>query len=144
MMRILILTALMLFAGCSTISPAVVSKGYDLAVLKTAYVVSSGKNIYSGTSIATYIQPALAEHGVTATTGPLENKPKDVDFYVTYVDRWRWDITMYLLSLEISFFDNKTDQLIASGNFRNGAFHTFPSPSEKAKEIIASIYLKNP
>ena len=142
MMRVWILTALMLLAGCSTISPAVVSKGYDLAALKTAYVVSSGKNIYGGRSFATYIQPALAEHGVTATFGSLENKPKEVDFYVTYVDRWQWDLAMYLSSLEITFFDNKTDRVIASGSFKNGIFHTYPSPSEKVKEVISSIYLK--
>lgn len=144
MMRTVLLVVLTILAGCTTISSAVVSKGYDLSTLRSAYVVTSGKNVYSGTSIAAYIQPALADHGVTATSGPLENKPREVDFYVTYVDRWRWDGILYLSFLEVSFFDGKTDKLIVSGRYDNSnwLFHKYPTPSEKAKEVISSIYLK--
>jgi len=137
MMRLLILTALMFFAGCSTIGPPVVSKDYDLATLKTAYVVRHAK---SNRNIDVYIQSALVEHGVTASSGPLENKPKGVDFYVTYDDRWQWDMAIYLGSLDISFIDNKTGHLIASGHFKNGIFHSFPNPSEEVKKVISSVY----
>jgi len=140
--RLLILASLILIAGCSTTGPMMVSKDLNLAALRTAYIVSAGKNPYSGTSIAEYIKEALAEHGVAATSGPLENKPKDADFYVTYVDRWQWDLAMYLSSLEINFFDNRSDQLIAKGRYDGGVFHAYPRPNEKTKEVISSIYLK--
>ena len=142
MMRLLMLIALVLFAGCSTTGPAVVGKDHDLAKLKIAYVVSAGKNVYSGVSFSEYIKLELAEYGVAATSGPLGNKPNDVDFYITYVDRWSWDLAMYLSYLEINFFDNKSDQLIASGLYKGGIFHKYPKPSEKTKEVISSIYRK--
>jgi hypothetical protein len=141
--RLLMLAALIFVSSCSSTGPVMVSKDHDLATLRTAYVVSSGKNLYSGTSIAEYIKEALVEHGVTALSGTLENKPMDVDFYVTYVDRWQWDLAMYLSSLEINFFDNKSGQLIAKGHYAGGVFHTYPKPVEKTKEIISSIYLRS-
>jgi hypothetical protein len=132
-----IASLLALVSGCSTVQPGKRYGDVRLESLKTAYVVRHAK---SSRDIDTYIQEALAEHGVKASRGPMEAKPKDVGFYVEYVDRWQWDLTMYLWSLDIRFEDNATGELIASGSFRQRFPHSFPDPQKKVSEVIEQIY----
>jgi len=125
-------------SGCSTVEPGRRYGGASLESMKTAFVVI--RPDYDP-KIGVNIQEALLiQHGVTAQAGRLQEKPKDVAFYVEYEDHWRWDLAMYLLSLDIRFIDNTTGQLIGSGAFRQGGFHDFSNAREKTFEVIDSIY----
>ena len=66
--------------------------------------------------------------------------PDGADVYMTFVDRWRWDIAMYLKSLDVSVFRTADDSLVATGSFRNSLLHSFPDPAEKADAIVDSIF----
>lgn len=133
------LVSLLVFmlCGCSTVNPGMRFGDAQLATMKSAYVVRHPK---STRDIDGYIQEALAERGVRVSSGLIESKPKDVDFYVEYVDRWQWDLTMYLLSLDIRFKSNADGALIASGSFEQGTFHGFPDPKKTTKQVIERIY----
>jgi len=61
-----------------------------------------------GRGINELIRDDLATRGVTVTTGRESARPTPVDTIVTYEDRWMWDVTMYMLSLTISFRDGTT------------------------------------
>jgi len=124
-------------SGCSTVEPGKRYGGTPLDSMKTAFVVI-GKDY--DPKIGANIQEALTQHGVTASAGTLAEKPKDVAFYVEYEDHWRWDLAMYLFSLDIRFIDNTTGQAMGSGSFRQGAFHSFPDPREKVFAVVGSIY----
>ena len=57
---------------------------------------------------------------------------------VTYVDKWMWDITMYLIELTITFRDPETRAAVGSGN----SYHTSLtrlSPEEMVAEVIDNI-----
>ena len=123
--------------GCSTVNPCKHFGDIRIGDLKSAYVVRHPK---SDRDIDRYIQEDLAERGVRVTVGPIESKPKDVDFYVEYSDRWRWDMAMYLNSLEIRFESNTNGALIGSGSFEQGGLHSFPDPKKKTREVIDQIY----
>ena len=130
------LLALMSF-GCSTVEKG---KRYDdaqLDSLKTAFVVMTAKGNWD---IGMNIREALAERGVQVTIGNLHDKPKEVAFYVTYTDIRKWDVSMYLHSLDIQFLDGATDKLLASGSFRNSFFHSFPNEREKTFAVVESMY----
>jgi hypothetical protein len=61
-----------------------------------------------------------------------------VDAVVTYVDKWMWDITMYMLELTIQIRDPKTDFPLATGN----SYHTSltrKSPPEMVDEVLGNI-----
>jgi len=133
---VLFLTGVLL-AGCSSVEPGRRLGGPPLESLKTAYIVI--RPDYAA-KIGWNIQEALIAHGVTSTTGSLQAKPADVDFYVEYEDHWLWDLTMYLASLNIRFIENSSGHLIGSGAFRNGLFHTFPNEKAKTIEVVESIY----
>ena len=60
------------------------------------------------------------------------------DAFVTYHDRWMWDITMYLLELTVTLHDPRTNVGVASGN----SFHTSltrKTPQEMVDEVVDNI-----
>ena len=87
----------------------------NLSALKTMYV----KKIADDDNTYTLIADKLRSKGVTVTSGS-EAAPGNVDAVVTYIDKWMWDITMYMLELTITIRDPKTDFPLATGN----SFHT--------------------
>jgi hypothetical protein len=102
--RLLKLAAILGFVATITTGCAVnratgsVDPAANLSALKTMYV----KKIPAedgGTN--ELIADKLRSKGITVTTG--EGTPPDsVDAVVTYVDKWMWDITMYMLELTIT------------------------------------------
>lgn len=139
---LLVLLALC-FSGCSSVVDSTYySKRVRLDSLKRAYVVHDPGSTYGCANAA---EEALTAQGLTVTSGYIQDKPADTDFYVEVVDRWQWDVAMFLASLDIRFVDNATGDVIAIGTFRQSTFfHTFPDQRQKTLEVIASIYSKQP
>lgn len=139
---LLVLLALC-FSGCSSV---VESKYHSprvrLESFKKAYVVHDPGSTYGCANAA---EEALKARGLAVTSGFIKDKPADTDFYVEVIDRWQWDVAMYLASLDLRFVDNTTGDLIATGTFRQGTFfHTFPDQKQKTFDVIASIYNSQP
>lgn len=125
-----------LVSGCAVNrATATVDPKTDLTKLKTMYVKKIPEDD-GGTNVL--IVDKLATKGVTATTGEGP-APAGIDAIVTYVDRWMWDITMYMLELTVTLRDPKNNLPLASGN----SFHTSLtrlSPKEMVNEVIDNIY----
>jgi hypothetical protein len=124
-------------AGCSNTATATLSPGTDLNRIKTFYVVHQPRDTHN---LHNLIRDRLVKEGQTATAGPeLEKSSYRVDSIVTYVDRWTWDITLYLLELTITFRDANNDFPIAVGQ----SYHTSltrKSPDEMVDEVITNIF----
>lgn len=106
----------------------------NLSALKTMYV----KKTADDDNTYTLIADKLRSKGLTVTTGS-DAAPGNVDAVVTYIDKWMWDITMYMLELTITIRDPKTDFPLATGN----SFHTSLtrlSPKEMVNEVVDNIY----
>lgn len=106
----------------------------NLPALKTMYV----KKTADDDNTYTLIADKLRSKGLTVTTGS-EAAPGNVDAVVTYIDKWMWDITMYMLELTVTIRDPKTDFPMATGN----SFHTSLtrlSPKEMVNEVVDNIY----
>lgn len=107
----------------------------NLSAIKTMYVKKIPED-NGGTNVL--IADKLRSKGVTVTTG-TEAPPSNVDAVVTYIDKWMWDITMYMLELTITLRDPKTDFPMATGN----SYHTSLtrlSPKEMVNEVVDNIY----
>lgn len=107
----------------------------NLSALKTMYVKKLPADD-GGTNVL--IADKLRSKGVTVTTG-TEAPPSNVDAVVTYIDKWMWDITMYMLELTITIRDPKSDFPMATGN----SYHTSLtrlSPKEMVNEVVDNIY----
>ncbi len=113
----------------ATIDPSV-----NLGSLKAMHVAKQPKD---DNDIDVLIAEKLRSRGYNVTTGG--EKPSAVDAVVTYIDRWRWDITMYMLELTITIRDPKNDYPLASGK----SYHTSlarKSPAEMVDEVLGNIF----
>lgn len=126
----------LLTTGCAiNRSTASVDPSANLSAIKTMYVKKQAED---NTNTNVFIADRLRSKGVTVSTG-TGAVPSGVDGVVDYVEKWMWDITMYMLELTVTIRDPKTDFPLASGN----SYHTSLtrlSPQEMANEVVDNIY----
>jgi hypothetical protein len=131
------LAAVLFATGCINRATATLSPGADLSKIKSFYVVHQPKDTHG---IHNLISDRLGKEGLSAKAGPESDRPTGgVDSIVTYVDRWAWDITLYLLELTVTLRDASNAFPIAVGN----SFHTSltrKSPEEMVDEVMTNIF----
>jgi hypothetical protein len=81
----------------------------------------------------------LNELGFQATYG-IDSPPKGtVDAIVTYKDKWMWDITMYMLELNIELHNPDSNYIFATGeSYRTSLVRK--SPDEMVDEVLRKIF----
>lgn len=122
-------------SGCAVNrATATVDPSVDLRSLKALHVAKDPKD---ENGINVLIADRLRSRGYTVTTG--DEKPQAVDAVVTYVDKWRWDMTMYMLELTITIRDPKNDYPLATGNSLHTSL-TRKSPIEMVYEVLDNIF----
>lgn len=129
-----LVAATQLLTGCANRSSARVDPSADLQAIKTMYVVKVPND---NAGIDTLIADKLRARGYTVTTGG--EPPANTDAVVTYIDRWWWDITMYLLELTVTIRDPKTDFPLASANSLHSSL-TRKSPPEMVAEVMDNLF----
>ena len=133
----LILAVLSSLFGCATNhATATVTPGTDLRAMKTFYVVKLPNDKNNTDQL---IKDYLIKKGYTATTGPELTPPYQTDGVVTYIDKWFWDITMYMLELTINVRSPSNNFPVAVGNSLHTSL-TRLSPPEMVNEVMTNIY----
>lgn len=61
------------------------------------------------------IADQLISMGFDAGAGEKSDMPDDIDTVVTYVDQWQWDMSDYMIEIDIKFRGAKDGALILSG-----------------------------
>jgi hypothetical protein len=134
---IAMLCAMALTTGCAVNrATATLSPGADLSKAKSVYVVTQPKDKHGLDSM---IAADLEKRGYTVTRGPELNTGYQADMAVTYVDKWMWDITMYMIELTVTLRDAKTGFPMATGN----SYHTSltrKSPPEMVTEVMTNVF----
>jgi len=132
---VLACTAVLLVTGCAKLT-ASVPPGTELSKLRSFHVVHLPPD---NRGINQLIREDLATRGLEATTGPESARPQAVDVIVTYEDRWMWDLTMYMLSLNITLRHPETNTLLASGQSYRPSLER-KEPREMVKEVLDEIF----
>lgn len=131
-------TALM--TGCATNrATATLTPGTDLAKIKSAYVVKQPKDNHA---INDLIAAGLEKRGYIVTRGPELSTPYKADVAVTYVDKWMWDFTLYMIELTVNLRDPQTGFPMAVGNSHHTSL-TRKSPPEMVDEVLDNIFKAN-
>lgn len=129
---IVLLSTLALLHGCAiNRATATVDQTTDLSKLKVFYVRKYSEDTRDTNVL---IADKLREMGFS-----VSETETDVDAIVTYVDKWFWDITFYLLELTVTLRDPKTDFPLATGN----SIHTSlarKSPQGMVDEVLTNIF----
>lgn len=132
-----LLLIIILMAGCSkAMIKSDSDPGTDLGTFKTFYVQ---KFTADGRGLEKIIASKLNEFGFQATSGIDAAPEYPVDALVTYKDRWMWDITMYMLEIDIELHDPDSGFVFASGNsYRTSLVRK--SPEEMIDEVLRDIF----
>jgi hypothetical protein len=130
----LLLVVIFFASGCINRATAIKNPTTDLSTIKSIYVT---KYAPDRRGIHKLIADKLEKRGFIVETGV--DTPSNVDAVVTYKDKWMWDITMYMIELNIAIRNPKTNFPFASGN----SYHTSltrKSPEEMVDEVINNIF----
>lgn len=123
-----------LLTGCAVNrATANVDPSAKLDALKTLFVVQEPED---GRGVGQLIADKFRSLGYATTLGA---KPSGlVDATVTYVDKWWWDITMYMVELTIVVREPQTEFPLATGNSMHTSL-TRKSPPEMVDEVVNNI-----
>jgi hypothetical protein len=136
MFAFLLLAMLSLMSGCAVNrATASLTPDADLNKVKSVYVVKLPADSHN---IDELIKTNLIKRGYAATTGPELKPPYPADAVLTYVDKWMWDITMYMLELTILLRDPNSNFPMASGNSYHTSFSR-KSPEAMIDEVLTNI-----
>jgi hypothetical protein len=77
--------------------------------------------------------------GYKASAGEPNQGPAGVDAIVTYVDKWHWDVSPYMFSLDLRILDPKTRSLLVkTRNVRPSLVRR--NPKQMAQENLRSTF----
>ena len=126
-----------MLSGCSSqMLKSDADPNVDLTQLKQFYV---RKLPADGRGVEKLIASQLTKMGFQATSGTESKPPGPVDAIVSYEDRWVWDITMYMLQIEIKLHDPKTDFIFATGVSQRTSL-VRKSPEFMIDEVLREIF----
>ena len=126
-----------LSSGCvSTSLTSDVDPQTDLSSLESFHVLKFEPD---NRGIHNLIANALNNRGKTAVA--TDERPDEIDaqVMVTYQDKWMWDITMYMLELNVELRDPRTDYVLATAkSFRTSLARK--SPEAMVEEVIGKLF----
>lgn len=131
-----VLVALATTTGCAVNrAESTLMAGADLTKVKTLYIVHSDASKHD---VDKDLKAAFEKRGYVVTTGPALTPPYAQDAVVTYIDKWMWDLTMYMLELTVTVRSPVNDFPLATAH----SIHTSlsrKSQAEMADEVAANI-----
>ena len=127
-----------LITGCGTTMNIVPSGNLPGGAYTTAALVKTDS---TNDEVDGYMRDALVLQGVQLRPMKPEGTKKadDVDLLVSYYNEWRWDMSTYLLLLRINLFDGPTGSLLATGEWKNSAFHGFQRGADETKALLGKM-----
>jgi hypothetical protein len=125
----------LLFTGCANMA-ATVAPGADLSKIKKVHVV---KLPADQRGIDKVIADELNVMGYATTLGVESRVPAGTDAVLTYQDKWMWDITMYMIELNVQLRDPQTNMAMATAKSYRPSLQR-KSPPEMAKEVLTEIF----
>ncbi|MBI3885568.1 MAG: hypothetical protein HY302_07545 [Opitutae bacterium] len=136
LISVFLVTAAAFLSGCVTQLKSDITPGTNLKALKTFYVVRLPAD-QRGTD--KLIADRLSVMGYKATSGEKSAVPGDVDAVVTYQDKWMWDITMYMIELNVQVRQPKTEIALATGHSLRTSL-VRKSPAAMVEEVLGDLF----
>lgn len=132
----ILLFGLMAFtSGCANHATATLTPGASLCNIKSFYLIpgQEDKDNYL------LIKSNLEKRGFAVTIGPETLPPYKADAVATYIDKWMWDITMYMLELTVTLRNPIDNSPLAVGNSLHTSL-TRKSAEEMVDEVLTNIF----
>jgi hypothetical protein len=126
---------LLLLSGCASLESARAPDANPKG-LKSFYVVQEPGDDHALDKV---LSARLTSMGYSATYGEAPQPPDRVDAIVTYQDRWMWDITMYMIKLDVQLHDAESGAVIARAQSMRPSLQR-KSPEAMVQEVLGEIF----
>ena len=127
--------AALVLSACATLDSAK-APDVNLKGLKSFYVTRVPED---ERGIEKIIAARLSAMGYLATSGDAPQPPDQVDAVVTYQDRWMWDMTMYMIKLDVQVHDGNSGAVIARAQAVRPSLQR-KSPEGMVQEVLGEIF----
>lgn len=127
--------ALLILPGCVSEQSASLTPGFNPLNVRRVHVVRLPAD---GRGVERLIADEFRRLGRVATIGSETDVPPDTDAVVTYADRWMWDITMYMISLDVTLRTPGSLFPIASGRSVRSSL-VRQSPEAMVREVVGRL-----
>lgn len=125
--------------SCASQLKADVASGVVLASDDQYYVV---RRFGDEHGVGELIRDSLRRRGRAAECGEETEMPDGTDILVRYQDEWQWDLSWFLLSLEVRFLDPVTAAVMASATNQRSSLARKPK-EVMVEESLEAIFEKN-
>jgi hypothetical protein len=131
-----LLTLMLGLSGCA-VNQATATRAadMDMKAIKTIYVVQHADDKYK---VAELIRDDLTKRGYQVTVGNELQPPYPTDAVVKYIDKWMWDITVYMIELTITVRNPSNDFPTLNGHSLHTSL-TRKSPQAMVQEVLDNI-----
>jgi len=132
---LLALTAL-LASGCSHVSTHKAA-GADLGRYRKVFVehrLSDGRNLDE------IMARELRALGYDASAGPLTMMPPNAQAVVAYEDAWAWDFNTYLIGLDVSVRNSRSDRILAAAHVYRPSNVFGAAPDRMINEVMRKLF----
>jgi hypothetical protein len=126
-------------AGCSTtqnVIPGQIGSTAKPVPMRTACLTLQGG---AAADTDADVQHSLETHGVSVAIAP---NCGNADMSVSYSANWRWDLVMYLSTLDIRFYQAPAGGLIVAGHWENSLMHQFPRTGAVIQGVVDGMFLE--
>ncbi len=138
MLKLVALGSITVLAGCGTSINVVCSPNAHVGEVHTAHLV---QNHTPPNDMDAKMQAALAAQDLQVTVSASDADGHG-DLLVKYNDHWNWDMAMYLHSLELQVYDGKTQAVLATSRWSDGAMHGFRDSGKAAADLVRETFVK--
>lgn len=128
----------LLFTACSNLNVHR-EPGANLTGLKKLYVEH---RLADGRGLDLTIARELQRLGYTASSGPMTMMPDHTEAVVSYVDRWTWDFSSYMIELDIEVSDPRTSKILATVRYFRPAV-VGKTPEEMVRAVIDPLFRRD-
>lgn len=135
MKPLLLVLALALLAGCSSVSTR---KVMPLDGFRRIYVE---QRLNDNHQLAELLAAELRRLGCEASSGPLTMMPETTDAVLTYDDRWTWDFRSYLIEFNVELHTAHSKKKLADARYYQPSIKT-RTPAEVIHELLPSLFAK--
>jgi hypothetical protein len=141
--RFLAVLLIVLLSACAVKKEVIVGAGSIGTRHSVALLAAADGNSPAMDAI---FQSELKSRGfATVQSAPAGTRQApSVDVIVEYIDVWRWDISMYLDSISVRFYDPQNGGVIAVANWgqKDQMFHSYPKPEDVVREVLSDVFAK--
>ena len=131
-----VFVVVLLLSGC--VNKATVNRhpSFNLDSIKSLHIRNSDGG---GEELIPVIEYKLMAMGYKVTAG--DEVSPDADAIITYLDKWMWDMTMYMIELTVTVRDKESNFPLATGNSMHGSL-TRKTQEEMVDEVLTNLFSK--